>query len=254
MRDVICLKGLKNIWTIIFVTAIALFLPVICSYISLLLGTNIDGNSLAGGIFLSIVFYSVQTGIPIIYGCFIMHRSITEMGFNINNVKLTLRMLGWFIPIWLLLDILFYVIGLIYITDFDLFISHYFVKDKLTMQKDLIIGCVLAGIGEEPLFRGFIVTSLIMIIKRYVAVGKVKIPLVAIMSGLLFALAHIEYQIMPFRIIYIDGIQLSITFILGTFWSIMFIKTKSLIGPIIAHMCANVIQIMSGYFVAYYIL
>lgn len=248
------MKSLKNMGRIIFVSAVALFLPVISSYISLLPGTYIDGNSLAGGIFLTIFFYSIQAGVPIIFGSFIMHSSITEMGFNLRNAKLTLRMLGGFILIWLLLDILFYVIALNCITDFDAYVLHYFDKDKLTMQKDLIIGCLLAGMGEEPLFRGFIVTSLVTVITRYVGVGKAKIPLVAIISGLLFALAHIEYQIMPFRIIYIDGIQLSITFILGTFWSIMFIKTKSLLGPIIAHMCANIIQLTSGYFIAYYIL
>jgi membrane protease YdiL (CAAX protease family) len=248
------MKNLKNIWKIFFVTVVALFLPVASSHISLLPGTYIDGNSLVGGIILTIFFYSIQTGISIIIGCFILHSSITEMGFNLKDVKVTLRMLGWFIPIWLLLDILFYMIGLNCIADFDTFVSHYYVINKLTMQKDLIIGCLLAGMGEEPLFRGLIVASLVKIITRYVGVGKVKIPLVAIMSGLLFASAHIEYRIMPFRIIYIDVIQLSITFILGVFWSIMFIKTKSLLGPIIAHMCANVIQNMSGYFVAYYIL
>ena len=241
------MKSLRNSWIIIFVITVALFLPVTINYISLLPGTYVDRNSLAGGIFLTIFFYSLQIGISIIFGRFIMHRSIMEMGFNLRNVKLTLRMLGWFIPIWLLLVILFYVIGLNCINDFDVFVSHYFVKDKLAMQKHLIIGCLLAGIG-------FIISSLITIITRYVGVGKVKIPLVAIITGLLFALAHIEYQIMPFRIIYIDGIQLGITFILGTFWSIMFIKTKSLLGPIIAHMCANTIQIMTGYFIAYYIL
>ena len=248
------MKSLRNTWIIIFVITVALFLPVTINYISLLPGTYVDRNTLAGGIFLTIFFYSIQTGIPIIFGIFIMHRSITELGFNLRNIKLTLRLLGWFIPIWLLIVILFYVIGLNCINDFDVFVSHYFVKDKLTMQKDLIIGCLLAGMGEEPLFRGFIITSLVTIITRYVGVGKVKIPLVAIITGLLFALAHIEYQIMPFRIINIDSIQLSITFSLGTFWSVMFIKTKSLLGPIIAHMCANTIQIMTGYFVAYYIL
>ena len=248
------MKSLRNTWIIIFVITVALFLPVTINYITLLPGTYVDGNSLAGGIFLAIFFYSLQIALAIIFGKFIMHRSITEMGFNLRNVKLTLKMLGWFISIWLLIVILFYMIGLNCIEGFDVFVSHYFVKDKLAVQKKLIIGCLLAGLGEEPLFRGFIVTSFIAIITKYVGAGKVKIPLVAIVSGVLFALAHIEYQIMPFRIVYVDGIQLSITFMLGTFWSIMFIKTKSLLGPIIAHMCANTIQIMTGYFVAYYIL
>lgn len=238
---------------LIFASLVALFLPVSINYFLLLPSSLIDGNSLAGGIFLSIVFYFIQTGIAIILARCVMHISITEMGFNLNNIKLTFRMLRWFIPIWLLIVIMFYAIGLKCIDDFDVFVSHYYVKDKLAMQKDLIIGCLMAGIGEEPLFRGFII-ALLVPIAEYVRVGKVKIPLVAIASGLLFALAHIEYQVMPFRIVYIGVVQLCITFILGFFWSIMFLKTKSLLGPIIAHMCANFIQIMAGYVVAYFII
>lgn len=177
------MKSMKIVWRLIFVSAVALFLPVIINYLLLLPSSYIDGNSLAGGIFLGIVFYSIQTGIAIIFGSFIMHTSITEMGFNIKNIRLTFRMLRWFVPIWLLLVIMFYAIGLNCIADFDVFVSHYFVTDKLTMQKDLIIGCLLAGIGEEPLFRGFIITLLAPIVIEYVRVGKVKIPFVAIISG-----------------------------------------------------------------------
>ena len=248
------MKHLNNVWRMIFVITVALFLPVTINYILLLPGTYIDGNSLAGGVFLSVCFYSMQAAIAIVLGRYIMNHSIAEMGFNRKNVKLTLRMLGVFIPIWLLIVILFYVIGLNCFDGFNGFISHYFVKDSLVMQKDFIIGCFLAGIGEEPLFRGFVVTSLIVIITRSVGVGKVKIPLVALISGLLFMLSHVEYQIMPFKIIYADGIQLGTTLLLGTFWAIMFMRTKSLIGPIIAHMSANTIQLMIGYFVAYNIL
>jgi membrane protease YdiL (CAAX protease family) len=246
------MKSMKFVWRLIFVSVVTLSLPVIVNYLLVLPSSHIDGNSLAGGIFLSIVFYSIQTGIAIILGRLVMYTSIKEMGFNLNNVKLTFRMMRWFVPIWLLLVILFYAIGLNCIAGFDEFVSHYYVTNKLAMQKDLIIGCLLAGIGEEPLFRGFIIASLVHVISENVRVEKVKISLVAILSGLLFALAHIEYQIIPFKIIYTDVIQLSITFILGIFWSIMFLKTKSLLGPIIAHMCANVIQIMSGYIVAYF--
>ena len=245
---------IKNIWKLSFVTAVALFLPVLINYCLLLPGTYIDGNSLAGDIILTSLFYSLQLIIPVLLGRFIMHNSLSEMGFNLNNIKLTWKILVWFIPIWLLLVIIFYVIGLTQIPGFDRYIAHYYIKDKLVMQKDFIIGCLLAGMGEEPLFRGFVVTSFAMIISGAIGINKVKIPLVAILSGVLFSLAHMRYQLIPFQIIYVDGIQLFVTFILGIFWSVMFLKTKSLVGSIIAHMCANTIQIMSGYVVAYFFL
>lgn len=246
------MKSIKAVWRILISSAAALFLPVIINYILSLPSSYIDANTLAGGIFLSAAFYSIQTVTAIVLGKYIMHTSITEMGFNLNNVKTTFRMLRWFVPVWLLPVVIFYVIGLNYIAGFDAYISHYYVTDKLAMQKDFFIGCLLVGIGEEPLFRGFIISSLVPVIFEYVRVEKLRIPFVAIASGLLFALAHIEYQIMPFKIIYIDVIQLGITFILGIVWSVMFIKTKSLLGPVIAHTCANTIQIMSGYIVAYF--
>ncbi len=62
--------------------------------------------------------------------------------------------------------------------------------------------------------------------------------------------SYIDRSTLAGSILY--GIQLGITFLLGIVWSVMFLKTKSLLGPVIAHTCANTIQIMSGYIAAYF--
>jgi len=85
-------------------------------------------------------------------------------------------------------------------------------------------------------------------------IGNVQLPYVSILSGLVFSIAHIVYDITPFRIVRIDYLQLLITFFLGTMWATMLIKTKSLLGPVLAHTLANTIQIMSGYYIAFYVL
>lgn len=50
------MKSMKIVLRLVFVSAVALFLPVIINYLLLLPASYIDVNSLAGGIFLSIVF------------------------------------------------------------------------------------------------------------------------------------------------------------------------------------------------------
>ena len=105
------MKSMKIVLRLVFVSAVALFLPVIINYLLLLPASYIDVNSLAGGIFLSIVFILFRQNSNY-FGKVYYTYSITEMGFNLYNVKLTFRMLRWFIPIWLLLVILFYGIGL----------------------------------------------------------------------------------------------------------------------------------------------
>jgi len=176
------------------------------------------------------------------------------MGFNLANWKLTVKQVTRFVLIWFVLVTTFYSLSLNFVPGFDTYVSTYFVRDTTMVIKDFIAGCLLAGLGEEPLFRGLVVIMLSSAISAQIRIGKYKLPMVALVSGLLFMIAHIVYEISPFRVVRIDYLQLLITFTLGTVWATFLIKTKSLVGPILAHTIANIIQIMTGYFVAFFIL
>lgn len=245
---------IKTIRVLILAASLSVTIPFISKYIITLINLSINGNSLIENLLIRIFFYSIQTGLAVLFARFILRYSVSDMGFNFKNFNETIRELRRFIIIWFPLVIAFYFISLKFVSGFSTYISSYYIKDSKMLLIDFIIGCLLAGIGEEPLFRGLIVIVLSSVITKEINIGKFKLPITAILSGIFFMIAHIVYEISPFRVVRIDYLQLFITFCLGTVWATLFIRTKSLIGPILAHSYANTIQIMSGYFVAYFIL
>lgn len=248
------MKKIKNILIIVSTIAISIIIPFTSKYIVGLMGSFGNENSLMVYVLKSIVFYALQTGMAILVVRYLLKYSISDMGFNLKNWKTSIKYVLKFSLIWLILDILFYLICIKYMRGFDSYIAYYYVKDSNNLLKDILVGCMMAGIGEEPLFRGLIILILSPVITNQLNLGKIKLPLLALFSGFIFMLAHIVYEISPFRVVRIDYMQLFLTFLLGTTWATIFIKTKSLLGPIMAHSFANTIQIMSGYFVAFLIL
>ena len=202
----------------------------------------------------SIAFYTLQTGMAVFTIKYVYGYPISCLGFNLENWRTSITLVMRFVVVWLILNILFYFICLNFVPNFDSYIEYYYVKDSNRLLRDLAVGCFLAGVGEEPLFRGLVVLLLSPVVTKNLKIGGVQLPYLAFISGFIFMIAHIVYDITPFRVVRIDYLQLMLTFLLGTIWASILIKTKSLLGPVLAHTLANTIQIMSGYFVAFYIL
>lgn len=248
------MRKIRGLLTILSVVSASLIIPYISKYVVANLITIRSGDSLKDYVMLSIAFYILQTSLTLLTIKHIYNYPIAHMGFNLENWKKSLTLTLRFVVIWLNLDFLFYFICLNYAPNFNHYIEYYYVKDSTNLLRDLIVGCLLAGVGEEPLFRGLVILVLSPIVTKNARIGKVQLPYLAFISGFLFMIAHIVYDITPFRIVRIDYLQLLLTFLLGTTWATMLIKTKSLLGPVLAHTLANTIQIISGYVIAFYVL
>lgn len=246
-------KVLKVILIILLTAIISVLFPLIAKLCVEYVQPRITQDYLINNLTTGIIFYTVQTGLSILFVKIILKKSLSEMGFNTHNKTNALKIIKWFLGIWLILVTAFYTVAVMVVPDFSTYIKIYYVKDTSRLVIDIIKGCLLAGIGEEPLFRGVVIlllTCVISISKN----EKRSILAVALLSGVFFSAAHIAYNVFPFEIVLIDYVQLTITFILGTFWAVLYMRTKSLVWSIIAHSCANTIQILMGYFVAYFIL
>jgi len=155
-------------------------------------------------------------------GCWMLqHRSLSELGFRIIQPG----RLHWLAAI--LLMVLFII---------DLVYSFFFDKDRNTPQKNLdskvpflpkdynelvyyTIMCFSAGVGEEILYRGFMVTY-------FIDPFEVGFPWIALLlPALLFSLAH-YYQG------YIAVLKI---FLLSLLFALIFIWSSSLILPIVIH-------------------
>jgi membrane protease YdiL (CAAX protease family) len=155
-------------------------------------------------------------------GCWLLQkRSLSDLGFRSIQP-------GWLHWIATILLIVLFLIDLVY--------SFFFDKDRNTPQKNLdskvpflpkeynelpyyTIMCVSAGVGEEILYRGFMVTY-------FIDPYEVGFPWIALLlPALLFSLAH-YYQG------YLAVLKI---FLLSVLFALVFIWSSSLILPIIIH-------------------
>lgn len=104
---------------------------------------------------------------------------------------------------------------------------------------------LLSGPSEEILFRALPITILLYLWNK----GKGNNPIVSIVcSSALFAAAHITWGFSPFTI-QIDWFQLIYAFILGLAYAVTYIKSKSIIYPMIMHSMSNFLMVGVGYLV-----
>lgn len=200
------------------------------------------------------VFYFVQILIPILILKLYTRKSISQMGFNTHNRNLSFKTLKSFIKVWTVVVISFFVLALLFYKGFGTYIQSKCPLDYYNIVKNFIDAVLLAGIGEEPLFRGLVVLILFKYWNESFKIGKFVVPYVSILSGFIFMIAHVGFSVYPyFTITYYDPLQLAFTFVLGTFWATVFVKTKSLLCPILAHSSANAIQFTIGYITSFLI-
>ncbi len=51
----------------------------------------------------------------------------------------------------------------------------------------------------------------------------------------MFSLAHVGFTLVPFKITYLDPMQMVIAFAFGILYAVMYDRTKSLLGPLLIH-------------------
>lgn len=202
--------------------------------------------------FYEIMFYSLQLilGLTIYY--FVVGKSaLTLKLLNPKPTKQEIWVIHYLL-IWLCIVVGFYITSHYLNPNFIDYVVSWWQPTKQSFNEDFVSFVVLAGLFEEPFFRG-IITQFLLVgtgISFKVMRTKEKASLV-IVSGVLFSIAHIYYQVKPFIILPLDWTQLITTFIVGCIWSYFYLKSGKLLGPILAHTGANAIQMLTGYVYLY---
>jgi membrane protease YdiL (CAAX protease family) len=93
----------------------------------------------------------------------------------------------------------------------------------------------LVGIGEEPLFRGMVMTVLGKYMRGMHRIGNWEIPSSGIVAAVLFMLAHVGFTFSPFAITHFSLLQQFTALGLGLYYAYLFHRTGSLLGPILVH-------------------
>ena len=197
-----------------------------------------------------VIFYFVQVTLAILALKILTKSQLDRAGFQMRNKAVSLRLAALFLGAWAAFVILFYVVFLIASPAFRLYVTQTFPTESLA--GDLVGGGLLAGIGEEPLFRALVVHILMVGSGADASVMEQKTKWgISVLTGVIFMSAHIGYTFVPVvSIVFIDPLNLASTLLLGTLWAMMYLKTKGLLGPILAHTGANLIQFSIGHIAA----
>jgi membrane protease YdiL (CAAX protease family) len=89
-------------------------------------------------------------------------------------------------------------------------------------------------------------TPLLMIGKRANFPPKANAWLCGTIATLIFMLAHINIAFAPLRVTHFNLLQQLTVLVFGAFYAFLFIKTRSLLGSILAHNLLNAVIVTIG--------
>ena len=108
---------------------------------------------------------------------------------------------------------------------------------------------LLLSSTEEILFRALPITLLVCSLKtsKTIKIFETEITLETIIAAVLFAVAHIGWEINPFSVVHLSIHQLVLSFVFGIFYGVAYQKSKSIIYPMVMHGISNFVIVGSWY-------
>lgn len=193
-------------------------------------------------------FFQAFTAIFLFYLFF--KKGVKELGINARNAGASIKYFGFFVLAWISIMILYVLITNTYFPQTWASMTSIELPQFNTIIATLLFQSFFPGFGEEVLFRGLIVNVLAaLVFTRYRDHGLSRMGIV-FMSSLYFATAHIYFTLSPFHLIHIDYLQLVTGFGCGAFYAVVYLKTKSLLAPFLAHNFANTSTTICGYIIS----
>ncbi len=193
-------------------------------------------------------FVQALTGILLYRWLF--QKSTQELGINSGQQKRSLNFFLRFALLWLA------IVGLYVAATYFIFTDEWQAMRAIalpptnTIVTTLLFQSFFPGMGEEILFRGFIINVLAaFVFTNWQQNNASKWGIVAVSSGY-FAVAHIYFTLSPLQLTHLDPVQIAMALGCGAFYAVVFLKTKSLLAPFLSHNFANVTSTLVGYLIS----
>ncbi len=213
---------------------------------------NQSGTLNANGDFIrAISWYLLQIGVTCLLIRFILHQGLREAGFNTWNVQLSRKYIRYFVVLFPF--IVAACLMLIYFTlGPDAIIGQYAGRDAVYAVKDIAVYGTLPGLGEEPFFRIFVIQFLLMYgFNKRPSLDSKAIHTIILLSAVYFMLGHIHIGWSPLSLRY-DVIQLITAFVLGIFYAVTYLRTRSILAAVVCHSYSDFVIFLMGYLVYFY--
>ena len=175
-----------------------------------------------------------------------------DFGFRLGNVKVGLEHILNFSIFLFIYVIVFYIITFVFFS----FSAPNHPLNLTNVAGRLGFQLLLSGPSEEILFRALPITLLayclksskfITVNKKIAGVSSFDVSLETVIVAVLFAIAHIGWEINPFSITHLYVHQLILSFVFGIFYGVAYQKSKSVIYPMIMHSMSNVVIVGARY-------
>ena len=219
---------------------VVLAIPVISSYGATLffpLVQQIDPDGLFAWISLH---HIIQLILTIIVMLILASGRLDLWGFNLNHFKRSLVFIMLFLVVFGAMEYVRLSNGNTSGPDYPL--------TQTNMLGQQGFQYLLSGLGEEPLFRGFVMVFLASSVTAKLDIGSFELPLTVLIATALFMLAHIDIDMRSLSATTIDIEQQMRALQLGLLYGVIFHHTRSLVAPIIIHGLSNGLQFTIGFY------
>lgn len=200
------------------------------------------------GVFLHITFHHVAQlamtlGIMAAAIRLVPGQSWRGFGFTWNRTRESLAWVGVFAGVWLVIQ----TVGGVLLVSQGTSADPGYPRDARNVIGVLAFQLLLSGSSEEPLFRGLIMTAMLAGWVRVFASERALGWCAVAGSTLVFMFDHVNFSLTPFAVTHVNLLQQATLLTFGVFYGVVFWRTRSLVGPIVAHGVLNVIITVAGY-------
>lgn len=204
----------------------------------------------ADGSFLPISIHHIWQGLFAFLAILLLGRifriSLTDFGFNLNKWRYSVRLVLQFSLFWFFVQ---GVMGVLVVSSGGQSALLAFLDFPLTAWNVggyLAFQFLLSGTSEEILFRALVMTPLLVYGKRVGLADKPNALLAAGIATLIFMLAHIKIVFNPLQVANFNLLQQLASLGFGIFYAFLFLRTRSILGPILAHNLLNAVVVIVG--------
>jgi len=202
------------------------------------------------GVFLYLSIHHIWQGLFAFLAILLLGRifriSLTEFGFNLNEWRYAVRLVLQFSLFWFFVQVAM-ALPMVYSGSQSAFLAFFnFPLTAWNLGGFFAFQILLSGTSEEILFRALVMAPLLVYGKRAGLADKPTALLAAAIATLIFMLAHINIAFDPLRVTNFNLLQQLASLGFGIFYAFLFVRTRSILGPILAHNLLNAIVVIVG--------
>lgn len=186
----------------------------------------------------------ITQSIMFIFGMFLymlfIHKNVFSSLFPKNTFKISMAYVYKFLMIFPI--VLIFIYFLVYLLDPVTWsiLRNTVVSQDIPIWKIVTFEAFFPGLGEEMLYRGFLLTLIVSPFLMNYHLSTKRLYLSIILASIIFSFAHLGYDFSPFAIRY-DIYQLVTALCLGAVEGYVYLKSRNLLGSILIHNISNLI-------------